>query len=232
MKTILSSLLILLVPAAITKAATLTVDNRPGSNAMYANFPEAYAAASDGDTILIAGSGNGYSGGSVYKRLTIIGPGFLHNENGIPGVNPQRVSLSLDLRNDALLGSASGTTLIGIDGNLTVHSNLTGVVIDRCGFGTWTLSSPVSITRCYHKSTISFNSGSSGSVIRNSIVSGLVFNTTGINADRLVITGFFSGNPSTSISNTIPTTINISSSHIHERWHRRVSPSSVWKWHS
>ena len=203
MKTILSSLLILLVPAAITKAATLTVDNRPGSNAMYANFPEAYAAANDGDTILIAGSSSGYSGGSVYKRLTIIGSGFLHNENGIPGVNPQRVSLSLDLRNDALLGSASGTTLIGIDGLLTVHPNLTGITIDKCRSAQFDLRSPVSITRCYDASSITFGSGSSGSVIRNSIVRSLVFNTTGINADRLVITSGFSGDPSTSISNSI-----------------------------
>ncbi len=50
-------------------AAILTVDNNPGSVAQYKTFQAAYAAAQDGDTILLAESGIFRDTHSIYKRL-------------------------------------------------------------------------------------------------------------------------------------------------------------------
>lgn len=209
MNTALRSLFFLIAPAAIANAAILTVDNRPGANAMFKSFGAAYAAANDGDTITLAGSSTNYSGGGIYKRLTIIGPGYFHNENSIPGTNPNRATIGLTLATDPLLGSSNGTKLLGLSGVFTVQSNLSGIVVDKCnseaiGGLFWIISSPVSITRCYAGNfNIQFTSGSTGSIIRNSLIGSLSLNTSGINADRLVITNSFNGNPSTSISNSI-----------------------------
>lgn len=217
MKTLTRTILLLIAPAAISNAAILTVDNRPSSSAMFNSFVDAYAVANDGDTILLAGSSTNYTGRTIHKRLTIIGPGYFHNENGIPGTNPNRASITLTLASDPLLGSSSGTKLLGLSGDFSVQSNLSGVVIDKClsqsiGVGQWLFASPVSITRCNGSGLpLSFSAGSTGSIIRNSIVGTLTFSTTGINADRLVITNGLTGNPSTSISNSIFVLSNASS---------------------
>ncbi len=210
MKTIIRSLLLLLAAVASLRAAILTVDNNPGSVAMYVNFEDAYEAANDGDTILLAGSSSSYSSPTIYKRLKIVGAGYFLSENIVPGLNPNSSKISLTVDSDSLLGTGSGTQLIGLEGSFSVRSDVSGVIIDKCvsrAFQVWNVSSSVVMARCFAAtvgSAVGFNSGSEGSIIRNSVIGSLSYNSvTGISADRCVITSAFNGNPSTSITNSI-----------------------------
>lgn len=213
MKTNLTALLFtwLLALSSALAQNIITVDNNPGAVAMFDNFADAYEAASDGDTILLAGSSNNYGDHTLYKRLKIVGPGYFLSENGIPGLSTGVATISLTLKNDPLIGSSSGTVLRGLEfSNLDVEGDLSGILVQKCRAAsrlTWGISSPTIFERCFvvydGSGLISFSSGSSGSLVSNSILFSLTFRTTGINVDRCVIQGNFNGNPSTSISNSI-----------------------------
>ena len=57
-------------------ADVLTVDNSPGSVAMYSSLFTAIAEASPGDTLLLAGSPNHYGDHHIYKKLHFVGVGY------------------------------------------------------------------------------------------------------------------------------------------------------------
>ena len=64
-------------------ATVLTVYNGTGKSAMYTTFDAAYAAANNGDTIMLYGSTIAYPVGTdITKSLTIIGPGWAPFDNG------------------------------------------------------------------------------------------------------------------------------------------------------
>lgn len=166
--------------AAAAHAAILTVDNNPGAVAMYDNFDDAYKAASDGDTILLAGSPTQYiSGISYYKKLTIIGPGYYLSENAVPGssnLNASTAFVLLTLSQDPEIGSASGTRVYGIQGYIGVNRGVTNIRVEKCRFiaagsdvpdsATGAPGGQISIDSCFIEDVIL---GGPGSVITNSI---------------------------------------------------------------
>jgi len=54
------------------QAEILTVDNRPGSVAMFSDFGAAHAAATDGDTIILAGTGLSYGSNLITKTVNMV----------------------------------------------------------------------------------------------------------------------------------------------------------------
>lgn len=194
-----------LVCASCLPAAVLTVDNNPGAVAMFDNFPDAYDAASDGDTILLAGSMNGYGGSyTIYKRLNIVGPGYFLSQNGVPGLSNQNARISVSFDQDSILGTSSGSKIMGVEANIDVGYEVSGIVIERCYrmSSTWNISSATVIRSCVD-ADLAFQSGSEGSILTNSILRSVTFFTVNISIDRCVLTSSFFGNQSTSVSNTI-----------------------------
>jgi hypothetical protein len=120
----------------------LTVNNNPGSVAMFQDFPAAYAAAKDGDTILMAGSDASYFTGSfgITKRLHLVGSGYQLSENGIPGLSSKAVGMnelvfhSLSDPQSATEFTGEGSTLTGI--SLSTLSTTVGITVDRCRLAT------------------------------------------------------------------------------------------------
>ena len=78
----------------LAQAKTITVDNKVGSVAMYTSVQTACDAADPGDTILIAGSPEGYGHAIITKKLHLVGPGYWLAENGIPGITKDSAVLS------------------------------------------------------------------------------------------------------------------------------------------
>lgn len=113
-------------------AAILSVDNNPGSVAQYKTFSAAYTAASDGDTILLAGSATSYGNHNLYKRLTIVGPGYLLAENEIPSVSTHPATINLTFKNDPVVqGTSTGSRISGLSGSVNSDNNTSGVVVER-----------------------------------------------------------------------------------------------------
>jgi hypothetical protein len=73
------SLIVFMTTAA--NAATITVDNAPGSTADYTSAQAAHNAAQAGDILYIAGSGYSYGYLTITKQLTIIGNGYFLSQN-------------------------------------------------------------------------------------------------------------------------------------------------------
>jgi hypothetical protein len=121
----------------LAHAAILTVDNKPGSVAMFTDFQAAYNAAQAGDTIMLAGSPTGYSAPTIYKRLHIVGPGYLFGENAIPGINTNYAYVSLTFARHNQFGDASGSSVSGVYGGIYSWDNqVPGASV------------PISVSRC------------------------------------------------------------------------------------
>jgi hypothetical protein len=136
--------LILLISFSIagwqTEAKVWRVNNTPGVAADFSSCADALASASvvNGDTLHIEGSATTYTGFTLNKRLTIIGPGyFLSGTNSNTGLqaNPNTATF-----NGGIImfdSTASGSVLMGLDnfffaigGNL--GSATDNITITRC----------------------------------------------------------------------------------------------------
>lgn len=159
---------ILTLTATPLAAAILTVDNKPGSVAMFTNLQDAYNAAQQDDMIVLAASPTSYGNIFVYKRLHFRGPGYLLNQNGVPGTElaGNQAQLSLALTSDNILGTSTGSTVAELRVGGSVGS--VSATFDKCFIDLMNVSGSVSITRSYI-SSISAD-GAKGSVtIRDSI---------------------------------------------------------------
>ncbi|MHC1706884.1 MAG: hypothetical protein AB9842_05105 [Bacteroidales bacterium] len=121
------------------KAQTIiTVDNNPGSGAMYTNLQTAIDNAMPGDILHVSGSATNYGGINVGKQLTIIGAGINNpygEETSISAIYLNRTNIEL---------SASGSVLKGlrIDGGVyptgsfpggtAQTQTITNVTFERC----------------------------------------------------------------------------------------------------
>jgi hypothetical protein len=121
----------------LAHAAILTVDNKPGSVAMFTDFQAAYNAAQAEDTIMLAGSPSAYSAPTIYKRLHIVGPGYNFGENQILGVNTEPAYVTLSFNRHNQFGDASGSSVSGVVGSI----NSGDVQVPNASF-------PISISRC------------------------------------------------------------------------------------
>jgi len=200
---IITSLLAGLALAASSQADILTVDNNPGSVAQFDNFAAAYEAASEGDTILLAGSDTDYGVVTIHKRLHIVGPGYLLAENNVPGLAriPARISLDIISHPDPWSGeSPSGTTIRGIWGSVYVYDHISGVFVEKCDLNEGTFSSPVVVRGC-HGNVVQFTTP--GSVVANSIFVHLSLDAPNINASHLVVTEYFTLHAGSQITNSV-----------------------------
>ncbi len=100
MKHIFFTALILASNAVFVTAAVLTVDNNPGSVAMYTSLAAAVNDSNpDGsDTILVAGSPNYYGNINVYKEIHIVAMGYLLADNAIPGLSSDQTRIDITLK--------------------------------------------------------------------------------------------------------------------------------------
>ena len=144
--------------AAFSNAAVLTVDNKPGAVAMFTSFQAAYNAAQADDTIMLAGSPTVYSAPTIYKRIHIVGPGYMFGGNQIPGINTDSASISLDFVKNSQFGDPSGSSVSGVAATIGSTTNSNG-----------NFPVPLSVSRCRIQYGGGFGPGSS---VRESLFEG------------------------------------------------------------
>lgn len=195
----------------------LTLDNKPGAVAMFTTLQAAYNAARDGDTIMVAGSPSTYANGfACYKRINFIGPGHRLAENGIPGVIKDAATIiNLSINSDSVLGDSSGSTFSGlvlqqplVSGN--GNKVPTVLLFDRCNVSALYTYNNKSTQFIFTRCGLSFGQTSAneftggGSVIRNSIISGIKINSDDVTLSNCIIRGRCDTQKTTaSISNSI-----------------------------
>ncbi len=187
-------------------ADVLTIDNNPGTVAMYDNLTDAYNAASNGDTLLFAPSATAYGSVTSYKQLTLLGPGYLPDVNGVPGLNNNTADVDVNFATNPTFGDSSGSTARGISGQIIVDANVINIIIDKCWNGNhiWTISGVATISRSYFTSTgATLSLNTSNSSVSNCIITKLALNIENTTATHCIITTSISAVPSSSVSNTI-----------------------------
>ena len=152
-----------------TRAATITVNNNTGAVADHNNIADAIAAASAGDTLLVAGSSTNYGVASLDKQLKIVGPGYFLAENNVPGVTPgiddQPAAMTLTLLNS----SVEGSRFVGLSITNVNYGPVTSDMLwDRCRFlanVTWSGATNFRVTRCYFEGWLSIGASTNTTAI-------------------------------------------------------------------
>ncbi len=197
---------------SLAQAKVITVDNNPGSVAMYSSLQTAIDSAATGDTILIAGSPNSYGLVQVGRRLKFAGVGYFLAEHSVPGINKNSAKADFYL-NRVNLFNASGCTFSSLEASVSlVHPGITGVSIDKCALSSFSDSSngAVSVSRSWIGSSCSLYSN--GSTVRNSILGGSIMLRNGTTLTNCVVRDFNStSNIDTSVGSSISNTIFITS---------------------
>jgi hypothetical protein len=188
--------------AGFADAKIITVDNNAGSVAMHTSLQAAINSAATGDTILIAGSPNGYGNVDVGRRLNFVGPGYFLGENGVPGINKNRAEAGFALYRRDLL-NATNCTFSGLRGGVSQQdAGITGILVDKCHLAS--ASGSMTFSRCYLDGGVNLSGGS----IRNSIIGNIINLADGTTVTNCVVRDFNSWQyinttPGSSISNTI-----------------------------
>ncbi len=127
----MKSLSLTLMAACLVMPATAkvwTVAQHPGAN--FATISGAIAAATAGDTILVAGAGGAYEGGSpitLTKRVVIIGPGYFLDEN----TGLQALPSSAIVNGMTFSSGSSGTVVMGLHFTAPVQINTNSITLRR-----------------------------------------------------------------------------------------------------
>ncbi len=209
MKTFNLLLIFFLILSFEVSATVLTVNNTPGSNAQFEQLQPAHDVASPGDTLHVSGSLVQYSLVNLYKKITIIGPGFK------PSNVDQRTALiqairfySSDASGSIIIGITTGSlrTYVDFVNNLYISKSLIYEVIG-INSTNWTFINNILLAGC---------SGINSSVYRNNISRGgiwgnsssinnnvfIPFGSASINGQNLIISNniFFESVPSTTLN--------------------------------
>lgn len=115
-------LLLCMTTCCLVQAKIWRVNNISGVQADFTTLQAAHDGAASGDTLHIEGSATTYSGITINKKLTIIGPGYFLGEN--PGNQAWVQSAKLGTLT-FYVGSA-GSSVTGIDfqfGNVEIYAN-------------------------------------------------------------------------------------------------------------
>lgn len=206
-KIILTFLTVALINLPLS-SAVLTVDNNPGSVAMYSGVQAAINAADPGDTILIAASPTFYGDFNIYKQLHFIGTGYFKSSNGIAGLNTHTSWLYLRFKKDNSLGDSTGSSVTGTQGYLESQAGVT-LTVDKCfnDGHNWDFNGPTTVTRTYSRSWIILKNAASS--ISNSITRNLRLQAGGVTATNCVIREDITGSASgTNFTNCIFLTTN------------------------
>jgi hypothetical protein len=227
-KLIVSAVVVAL--AAPLAAAILTVDNKPGSVAMYSNLQAAYDAAAQDDTIVLAASPNSYGTIDVYKRLHFRGPGYFLSENGVLGTelagNTANVIINFSSNND--IGTSTGSTVAELTVGIYIGgSSFIGVSIDKCWVQGATSYGSLSIRRSYITSTVNAAAGSV--TIRDSISLGSISLPYGVTSgsigtiDRCVLFGLSGDRVGNTVTNSIIVNDNLSAATFASNYRNSIS---------
>jgi len=116
-----------------TNAKIWRVNNNASVTAHFTSLSAANASSTvqPGDTLHLEGSPTSYGAVTITKKLIIIGPGYLLNEN----LNLQAVALSAKVDAIGVNASAAGTVFLGLDfqsNSLNIYSS--DIVVRRCRF--------------------------------------------------------------------------------------------------
>lgn len=101
-------LAVAIVAVASYAQTSHTVSNNPSNPAQFTEIQEAINAASDGDTIYVAGSSTTYSGFNLNKSIYLIGEGYSNS-----GSNANTIIQNINLSTTENDGGASGSTITG-----------------------------------------------------------------------------------------------------------------------
>ena len=183
-------------------ASTYRVNNKLTDNPsakIYSTIQAAHDAAYNGDTLMIDGSSDSYSGFTSTKRLIIKGPGYLLDEN--PGMSANKLSAKIGGECYFNAGSA-GSLIMGIEISYTFIVSDDNIMVRRCKFlyGLQVYSENVTISECFIEGT---GSSLSGSIVTNLTVASTIIKTGVI--FQAGSTGIFLNNIFTVASITIPT---------------------------
>ncbi|MBN2214882.1 MAG: hypothetical protein JW723_11610 [Bacteroidales bacterium] len=205
-KTIIFALFFCGVVPGILTAGTYRVNNKlsdnPAAN-IYSSIQDAHDAAFNGDTLMIEGSSQNYSGFICTKKLVIKGPGYYLTEN--PGLSANKLTASISSSN--FNPGSAGTLMMGIEFKSSLYLSDDNLTIRRCIVSQVNLGlnrDNLTITECIF-------SGSgylSGSVHTNLVVSNNIFNNSGIYISE-GSTGAFLNNVATCTNITLPSSIDI-----------------------
>ena len=112
-------------------ATTLLVDNNMLHDADYRTLQDAVDAASEGDTIILAGSSTRYGNATISKRLNIYGNGYYLEENDLGSYSWEASVDSMKFQEE-LVSNPSGTfdVLASPDGSVVAGLKISGLLID------------------------------------------------------------------------------------------------------
>jgi len=175
-------------------AGTYRVNNKltdnPTAN-IYSNLQDAHDAAYNGDTLMIEGSPDSYTGLNCTKRLVIKGPGYYLDEN--PGISANKLAVfvygeivfNAGSNGSLIMGIRSGYSFIIYDDNITVRrcnigysvylGNSENITLSECiffseGSNTYFSGSIVTnlvVTNCIMTGSVNLQDGSTGVFLNN-----------------------------------------------------------------
>ena len=135
----LSIIFLLLIASMASAQNILRVNNTAGVNAPFTTLAAAITAAGVNDIIMLESSVTHYGSITIAKKVTIVGPGYLLNEN----LSFQTTAIPATIKNMTLNAGAEGTSVSGITFNVSAGGTSTGDCLTINGV------SNVTISNCY-----------------------------------------------------------------------------------
>lgn len=159
-------------------ATIRTVNNNPNSPGQYINLTDAIDAASEGDTIMIAGSNTSHGNVTISKKLTLIGTGY----------SP---------RKDVSLLSKIGS--ISLSAGTSNNSVFIGLYVEASISGSGAALSTINIRRSFIGG-LDFNSVSNVNILNCIIVGNVgIANCNNFLIANNIISGYLNGNLATNV---------------------------------
>jgi len=151
-------------------AGTYRVNNKltnDPSAKIYSNLQDAHDAAYNGDTLMIEGSPDSYSGITCTKRLVIKGPGYYLDEN--PGISANKLSAKVYGYSYFNTGS-DGSLVMGVEFDYTLEIFDDNITVRRCILsGIYVGSNEnITISECFFPENSNY--AFSGSIVTNLVV--------------------------------------------------------------
>lgn len=169
--------------ALSANAALWRVNNITGISTNFTTLSAAISAASTGDTIYVEPTGSSVGGGTIDKKLTIIGNGYFNTTSqSMSSMNP---NLQANMVN-SVVGSI--TLAVGSQNSTIMGLYVSGDI--------YTYESNINIKRCYITSAIRLSNYQSGNYVnisnidirQNIIIGGLVSNQFNTNSGAVSMT--------------------------------------------
>jgi len=141
-------LLICLLPVALFAQTTYTVCNVPGIKADYKTLQGAIDSVSANSTLYVFPSDSSYGGITIAKKITVIGTGFMLDQNQEPATTPNTNGAQLSYIHflkgsdysyleDLQINSITGPGNMSTNYRLFLDSGVSNITINRCWTSIW-----------------------------------------------------------------------------------------------